>query len=510
MKFNDMERNGGGLLIGFVILLVIVGGICYYYYNSDSQSEKKDYSPIETAQELVDIGENGKYKLMCDIDISSNSWVPIEKFNGIIDGDGFSIIGMNIDNNDSTIYCGFVRNLEENGIIKNITFLDANVHSGNAGIVAGYNEGLIENVTTYGFLGKANGLSCGGIVGKNCGRIQECVNYATISGKENIGGITGLNKLYSQGGRVSECTNYGTVSGTYRDSGGIVGYNQGEIGLCTNEGSIQSKGDYVGGICGTTERSGNSVVRDSKNMGPVTGNNYVGGAIGVHCGVAENIGNEGNVTGSESVGGFIGYLSKNMKCELDIKDGYSNTVTGKQNVGGIFGHSYHTSISSYSLNGTTIIGSQYVGGIVGMLNSASVSNCDFRGEIISKGTGSDSAFGGIVGCVVGLDTFVFTDCYVKDCVNYSTIVVEGDNAGGIVGSTDYGRIYIEGCTNYGDVSTLGSYSAGILGHVVNGNIQLNYNQNEGSISGYDHVSGISNGGSGKANTNIGSITIIDH
>ncbi len=224
MKFNDMERNGGGLLVGFVILLVIVGGICYYYYNSDSQSEKKDYSPIETAQELVDIGENGKYKLMCDIDVSTIAWVPIDQFNGELDGQGFKIVGLNLDNNDSSQYTGMFRILSNDGYVHNISFEDVNISSSQSGAVAGVNEGTIENVSVAGSVGRSNGVSCGGIAGTNKGNISQSQNYAAVNGQENIGGICGLNS-----GTVQDCVNHGTVSGAYQDSGGIVGYSSGKI-----------------------------------------------------------------------------------------------------------------------------------------------------------------------------------------------------------------------------------------------------------------------------------------
>ncbi len=499
MKFNKMKMNGGGLLAGFLILLVIVGGICYYYYSTNGGSGQKGdgYTSITTAQELMEIDEGGKYKLACDVDVSTVAWVPIDKFNGELDGKGFKIIGLNLDNNDSSKYAGMFRQISNGGRIHDISFIDVNISSSFSGAVAGLNGGKIENISVSGYVGRSNGLNCGGIAGTNTSEILNCENYASVSGQESIGGICGFN----YGGTVASCENHGTIGGSYQNSGGIIGWSTGVIKGCTNYGSIESKGNYAGGICGSNDKT----AVDSTNKGRVSGANNVAGCVASNNASAKNLQNYGDVEGNNYVGGtFARCPGTSDGCSSNEERSY--TVTGVVHVGGFIAYlNDGKRWTGVTLNGITVIGSENVGGLIGYMYRGSISNSEFRGTILSK-TGSDANynFGGIVGAAKG-------NYSISNCTNYSSISVSGYNVGGILGIWSY--VWAEGasvsnCINYGTVTTTGSYCAGIVGMTSDTwgwTMSISYCSNEATIHGYSKVYPICYNATLKGNSNTGSI-----
>ena len=104
--------------------------------------------------------------------------------------------------------------------------------------------------------------------------INNCNNYANITGYNMVGGIMS----WSIGGNIISCKNYGTITITgriygYGNMGGIVGVsNPTTIESCANYGNVISKTDSLleegGGIVGT---SMNGVIKDCINMGKCNG-----------------------------------------------------------------------------------------------------------------------------------------------------------------------------------------------------------------------------------------------
>lgn len=155
---------------------------------------------------------------------------------------------------------GTIENLTVNGYIDN-----AGSSSIYAGLIAGINwsSGVIRNcqsslapfnnyfarteITDNGYIAwnfeiHANNSNAqvGGICGQNQGSIINCVNYADIFGKGDIGGIAGAN----HGGTITSCTNNGELNYWYQDTnrcvGGITGYfYNGAITNCKNQSPIK-------------------------------------------------------------------------------------------------------------------------------------------------------------------------------------------------------------------------------------------------------------------------------
>ena len=168
-------------------------------------------------------------KLMTDLTISDNTWVPIgldndtHSFQGTFDGQGYTITLTGVTGNTAVL--GVFGYVGSSGVIKNLKV---------AGSIANTETGS----TTY----------TGGIAGNNYGTIQQCANLANITGRYDVGGIAGENR-----GTITNCYNQGYIGGTGSETtskflGGIVGDNQspGTITYCYAKCDIEDEGTKEG------------------------------------------------------------------------------------------------------------------------------------------------------------------------------------------------------------------------------------------------------------------------
>ena len=182
------------------------------------------------------------------------SWVPIgvgNAYTGIFDGSGKTISNLYIktENQQAGLF-GYTYQ----STIKNLTFENANVTNtelytgilvGNAGYQTTLQNIKISTNKCQVIGGKDY---TGGIAGKLDGNANNCVNYATVQGIEDVGGLFGY---YDRAGNsMTACANYGKVTATSKTVGGLVGYySSGTIQDCANYGNIE--GTYnVGGMAG--------------------------------------------------------------------------------------------------------------------------------------------------------------------------------------------------------------------------------------------------------------------
>ncbi len=195
--------------------------------------------------------------LTADIDVSSGLWNSIGfsdyvdydeyssvlkkvNFEGIFDGNGYTIHGMNIANT-AAWGDGMFTSIGENGVVKNLhlkAFAEGEI---GFGAVAYENRGVISNCLVTGeLLGRGE---VGGVVGHNRGLVENCTSEAVVYALNNFytGGIAGYNF-----GTLKNCRNFGEVGHDAERAGGIAGYNSGPIENCYNVGSVT--GVMVGGI----------------------------------------------------------------------------------------------------------------------------------------------------------------------------------------------------------------------------------------------------------------------
>ena len=182
------------------------------------------------------------------------SWEPIgvgNAYTGTFDGSGKTISNLYIkaENQQAGLF-GYTFQ----STIKNLTFENANVT--NTELYTGILVGKAGYQTTLQNI-KISTNKCqviggkdytGGIAGSLDGNAYNCVNYATVQGIEDVGGLFGY---YNRAGNsMTACANYGNVTATSNTVGGLVGYySSGTIQDCANYGNIE--GTYnVGGMAG--------------------------------------------------------------------------------------------------------------------------------------------------------------------------------------------------------------------------------------------------------------------
>ena len=221
-------------------------------------------------------GRGRYYRLTEDIALTG-VWNPIASvtypFTGNFDGGGYSISGLSINRNFLNI--AMFAFIASSGVVKNFALSDVDITgTGYVGGIAGVNEGIIRNCSVTGIINGDNHL--GGIAGRNWGRVENCFTSCEITGINiYIGGIVGENV----GGTVQCCYSEGNTQGN-SDSGGIVGNNEGgTIINCYSLGNVASTVNNSGGIAGYNLSDG--VVRSCYAKGEVSGNNGVGGIVGI-------------------------------------------------------------------------------------------------------------------------------------------------------------------------------------------------------------------------------------
>ena len=467
--------------------------------------------------------EDGGFSASAEITVyyaPANTWTAIgtnrinnNGFCGVFNGDGYAVRGIYINTQES--YQGLFGNSGGGSIIANLGVAESYIygHTYVGGVVgyngAGYNDveysgGTVTNCYNTGSVtGKDH---VGGVAGINEDTVTDCYNVGSINGNKYVGGVVGGN---SWDDTVTDCCNTGIVTG--KDYvGGVVGENNGTVTDCCNTSSVTGK-DYVGGVVGYNAY-GTSAVTDCYNTGIVIGERFVGGVIGyLFVGTASNCYNEGSITGKDRVGGVIGGNEDPVTAcyNTGIVSGVSrvggvigdnsDTVTACYNTGSVTGGSYVGGVAGYNWSSTftncyntgSVNGERDVGGVVGY-NKGNVTVCYNTGSVTSKEDGY--SYGGVAGYNWG----TITDCYNEGSITGK------DCGGGVVGCN---RDTVIDCYNTGIVTGVNTVS-GVVGENM-GTVTDCYN--EGSVNGNDNTGGVVGFGDGDGGTvtgcyNTGSVT----
>jgi len=146
-------------------------------------------------------------------------------------------------------------------------------------------EAVIRNVILDKSCSVLAGYHVGGLVSQNHGRIENCVNEATVTALFNeVGGVAAYN---AEGGVVTDCHNTGSVSCGRVIGGGVVGANLGKIERCQNDGyilndnlsTISPKRSLMGTIGGITGYNA-GVVADCLGSGTINAPRVCGALVG--------------------------------------------------------------------------------------------------------------------------------------------------------------------------------------------------------------------------------------
>lgn len=274
---------------------------------------------ISSAEDFIKLSENASLdtwsqgktvNLMCDIDFSKKSFVPIPTFGGTFNGNGYTVSGIKFEEKGS--YQGIFRYVQTGGRVSNLNVKGRMTPNGSKGYI-------------------------GGIVGENSGTVENCTFTGTVKGENIVGGIAGMNTDY---GKIISCIVSGNVGGE-NFTGGIVGKNSGFIRNCTNNAVV------------------NTVYEEKKNE--TTDIDTDVGAIIENYKMKEEESEEASVLGYSDTGGIVGYTSGIVQgCVNNGAVGYPHIG---YNVGGIAGKQsgYMLGCENYGF----IQGRKDVGGIAG-------------------------------------------------------------------------------------------------------------------------------------------------
>jgi len=422
--------------------------------------------PIANQDELESIGTalplNGEYILTESFSVTStgsDTYVDGE-FIGTIDGDGYTVSGLNKPLFDLLWIGSLVKNLNleadtvtgrgmlanrAHGTIDNVhvtgNVIDTGTPDGTGGLV-GTSEASISNSSATGDVTGEDDV--GGLVGSSSGSISSSWYLGDVNGQGSIGGLVG-----SSTGNISGSYAGGSVSGVNSHTGGLVGLSQGAISNSYASGDVTGF-NLVGGLVGLSY----SAIENSYATGTVTGNDdAVGGLVGYNDGDISNSDATGSVNGDDFVGGLVGENSG------DISNSYAaGTVTGDDYTGGLVGENGGDISNSYSMG--AVVGDYYTGGLVGWNDAGDISNSYATGTV--NGDDSDDGQNFFVGGLVG----------IKNSGNisnsYATGTVNGDDyVGGLVGSNIAGNVL----NSYAMGAVVGDYyTGGLVGEIVIGTI----------------------------------------
>jgi len=204
--------------------------------------------------------EGEYFSLENNLDFTGKTYTPIgtyvenvvdRPFKGIFNGNGKTISNINFNDPDKSYVgvFGYVGNGSKinNLFLLNSTFIGNQYVGGivgynnggqikycynstvavsgdnSVGGIAGYSSAYIIQSSYSGSV-SGSGDKIGGIVGENCGTIEGCFCYATISGNENANMLGGIAGSFEESAYISDCIFEGEVTGYSGSSiGGILG-----------------------------------------------------------------------------------------------------------------------------------------------------------------------------------------------------------------------------------------------------------------------------------------------
>ena len=305
------------------LICLLLAFICTSNFPINIKAEDNSSFDISTAEDLIALANNCRvdsyskdktFNIIADIDLNGKDFKGIPVFDGKLNGNNHVIRNMHIKS--SNIEIGFIGTLLTNGVVDSLTIEGDLVADGivrGIGGIAAANLGTITNCTFNGTIDNVSYIPgneaeqvTGGIASKNYkgALVSLCKAYGRVVGVKNTGGIVGVNE-----GQIMGCVNYASVNKNARDrggsvfkdlkikklkdiqnllsfsklyscenTGGIAGYSIGDIYSSENKGTIgkSSNGYNVGGIVGKSS----GYIEECKNTGEVFGNSNVGGICG--------------------------------------------------------------------------------------------------------------------------------------------------------------------------------------------------------------------------------------
>jgi hypothetical protein len=222
-----------------------------------------------------------------------------------------------------------------------VSQIDGELQGGIGGLIGFNSGGLVQNSYATGAVAAASAPDVGGLIGYNDdGTISGSHSTGVVTGgDQDVGGLVGA----SIGGSSEIETSYSTSSVTASlgtqvgqestDVGGLVGENQGMIQRSYATGSATGN-DVVGGLVGVNDIGAIIKLSYASGAATATANPAVvgdgtdaGGLVGSASGTLSYDYALGNVSGYDDVGGLIGSAASG----LTVKQAYSTGVSSASN-----------------------------------------------------------------------------------------------------------------------------------------------------------------------------------
>lgn len=356
-------------------------------------STTEEFQEVAQACSLDTWSQGKTIVLDADISLENTEYLPIPTFGGTFDGKGYTISGLTITN--IVTPAGLFGVLQETGVVKNLNVSGDVSPSGDADVV-------------------------GGIAGENNGTIENCTYTGSVSGKQNTGGIAGINGTT---GNIKKCNVSGTISGENM-TGGIAGYNLGEIASSQND-------SYV-----NIESVDPSLSPEDINLDFLTD-------------VSKLYSLDTSINGDINVGGIVGTMA--IEYELDPEDDDTSSVSGRNRrefeLKAILIKCCNTGKVSAKRN--------YTGSVCGHMDLGLISECEGYGD-------TESENGDYVGGIAGVASGIVRNSYAK-CTLKGKNYIGGIVGTGVTADKTGSSSSVTGCYAQVDIPEYEQYAGGISG-----------------------------------------------
>lgn len=414
----------------------------------------------------------------------------------------------------------------------------------------------LSNLTNTGNISGVSNV--GGLVGymdggklsndeENRARYKGSYNLGKITGigndSHNIGGMIGRAENATVGGTKNTLINYNTVEGGY-NVGGIVGSisNNTTVANASNEGVVKANGFTVDSYIYHTDYTGN---RWQNNNGALTGTHKaevraanVGGIVGSSAGSElKDVTNKADVssalvkktTGKNDPTGFDHYAAGNVggivgraeDSNITNADNVESNIRGAMNVGGIAGYFGATDVKNENKKDYRILNAINNGGDIMATGGIKSDGSSFTYEITrsdydpyqNKEKYITGNIGGIAGYLYGAPVRIEAGGNrgdVHTAADRSKLTAQAANVGGIVGKIDMPKATDSNGNELTDKERLDiiksdTSAAGNSGYA---NAVVSSSYNTGNVTGYTNIGGIGGfayNGSIAASYNVGDI-----
>jgi filamentous hemagglutinin family protein len=428
----------------------------------------------------------------------------VNVFNGIFNGQGYSINGITVNLPDSE-YAGLFGDSGTTSILENLSLTNVNITGdAYAGGLCGVCNSDIQNVYVSGNV--TGSIYVGGLAGITSNAISNSYSIATVTGSAGFGGLVGEEQF----GSITDCYSSGVVSS---GGGGLVGYGGGTVtdsfwdtttsGASTSAGGtgestanllMESTYTSAGWNIGNT-LSDTWVIFDGQTR-PILSTEYSTTITNAHqlqliglnpttLGATYTIASNVDLSGDSNPADVWGTSLSNSGAGFVPIGNSTNSFTGSLNgqsyalnglytviqIAGLFGQTAGT-ITGVDLTGGEVEGGSSAGGLAG-INTGTITDSSYAGSVSG---------GAEIGGLVGDNSSVVTGSHSSGTVTGGESYI-----GGLVGinegtiSTDYSTSAVTGGNSATEIG-------GLVGRNQGGGVSTSYAT--GAVTGYDLVGGL--------------------